>query len=344
MCMCTPHDARRARACTLIPGARSAPVAVPAVGGCAPASGATMSVSHVAPPPRRRSPALRSAEARTEAESHASSIGDSIGDEPPSQQEQQEQQEQQHEMGTPSQRERPCDAPTSATSPFCKIFPFGAADGVLPPESAVLLLEGFQRIWAAADKYGIDAMAHTGKLRGKSVSDMKAQHGAMARRCLEWDGQAPLPCGGLHGGWSAMPGGSETQSWRFMDGDGCEHQAPYFWKLEAAMSTHDPKLHEFVAALQYAMEYALLQAEPGLWLRSYEAFGDLDADSPGPGRLYETGMYNQWVLNRNLMLSPHKDHFNLDKVRSHPHPLPCQPNTQHSVVLNPTGRRDAHDH
>jgi len=252
------------------------------------------------------------------------------------QQEQPEQPEQQRDMGTTIQREPPRDATTATTAPYCKVYSFGATDGAFPPEAPALLLQAFERIWAAAEKYGIDAIGNTGKLRGKSVKEMKSQHETMARSHLGWDGKAALPCGGLHGGWSAMAGGSEKQSWRFLDQEGCEHQAPYFWKLEDAMTKHDPKLHEFVSALQYAMEYSLLQAHPELWLRSYESFGDLDAHSPGPGRLYRDGMYNQWVLNRNLMLSPHTDHLNIDKARSHPLLLPCH--TQHSIVSPPPNR------
>ena len=43
---------------------------------------------------------------------------------------------------------------------------------------------------------------------------------------------------------------------------------------------------------------------------AFEAFGDLDDMDPNSYRLYKEGMYNQFVLNRNLLLDIHTDHLN----------------------------------
>ena len=199
-------------------------------------------------------------------------------------------------------------------APFCVVGEFGP-DTIFPAEAAGQLVQGFQRVWAAAECHEMDAMAHVGLLRGKSLKAMTAAHGTMARHRLGWQEPATLPCGGLHGGYSAMAGASATQSFRFEDSDGNERQGPFLWKLDEALSTHDPEMHSFAAALQYALEHVLLRADPERWLRQYELFRDLDVEAPAPGRLYRDGMYNQYVLNRNLLLDEHTDHLNHEEVQ-----------------------------
>ena len=65
--------------------------------------------------------------------------------------------------------------------------------------------------------------------------------------------------------------------------------------------------------LQYCMEHLVLRTAPELWLRVYELWGDLDQDAPRYGRLYG-GMYNQFVVNKNLLLDDHEDDGNHPQV------------------------------
>ena len=54
----------------------------------------------------------------------------------------------------------------------------------------------------------------------------------------------------------------------------------------------------------------LLLDNPEAWLCCFELAGDLDAEAPAHGRLFENGLYNQFVVNRNLVLEEHTDNFN----------------------------------
>lgn len=107
-----------------------------------------------------------------------------------------------------------------------------------------------------------------------------------------------------------MAGGSDVQSWRLVDAEGVARQAPFLWRVENALDTEHPELHNFLGALQFTMECALLQHSPATWLRCQVLHKDLDASHPRPYRLYHTGLFNQWVLNRNLVLGAHADRFN----------------------------------
>merc|ERR1740130_2333324 len=117
---------------------------------------------------------------------------------------------------------------------------------------------------------------------------MVRKHEALARTRLGWDGDtaSPPPCGAIHGGDTAMAGSAAVQGKRFRDVDGEQRQAPYLWKLHQVLDAKAP------------------------WLSCFELAGDLDAKAPAHGRLFESGLYNQFVVNRNLVLEEHTDNFN----------------------------------
>ena len=176
------------------------------------------------------------------------------------------------------------------------------------------LVAGFRRVWEVGAHADLDPLTHTGNVR--SILGAREQHEHLARTHLggrEGEGGAGTviyPCGAIHGGWCSMPGVSCQQNWAFPDVDGCDRMAPFLWRIEGAMGSNQPDLHSFIGVLQYALEYAVFEQSPARWLQCYAAFGDLDAPEPHPYRLHRTGMFNQWVLNRNLLLGTHKDKHN----------------------------------
>ena len=186
---------------------------------------------------------------------------------------------------------------------LCKVFPSDAPD---------LLANFFEQVWNTGLQGGINPLHDTGKVREADVVEMKNAHVRLACNHFAYhEGcrEAP-PTGAIHGGWTAKAGAARVQSMRYKASDNTNRQLPYLWKIETAIEEHCPSLHNILAHLQYAMENMLLDKSPALWLRAFEAFGDLDLEEPHPGRLYKYGCYNQWVLNRNLLLGWHQDHFN----------------------------------
>lgn len=111
-----------------------------------------------------------------------------------------------------------------------------------------------------------------------------------------------------------MGGGAEVQSVRFINDEGTQRQACYLWSLERALQGHDPQMMQVLSILVYAQEHLMLRSDPELWLRCFSAFGDLNDPEPGPGRVFKSAMWNQYVINLNLLLSPHVDHRNSAKV------------------------------
>ena len=101
----------------------------------------------------------------------------------------------------------------------------------------------------------------------------------------------------------------------FRDVSGKQVQAPYLWDADVKMAkagAHD--LRKFISVLQYTMEHLVLEMDPELFLRTYEAYGDLDDDEPAAGRCYD-GIWSTWVMNRNLLLVEHMDDRNSTKVQ-----------------------------
>ena len=178
------------------------------------------------------------------------------------------------------------------------------------PDVPDMLVALFNRIWAAALLEKIDPLNNTGKVRASDVVIKK--HGRLACKYLGWDkGDGTLPpCGAVHGGWCAMAGSTPQQMMRFRDTDRNETMAPFLWKVEKALTNHDAACHNAIAKLQYFVECLLLKHLPEVWLRQYSVFEDLSSKQPSVGRLYQTGAHNQWVMNRNLVLGVHRDHFN----------------------------------
>ena len=217
---------------------------------------------------------------------------------------------------------------------------------VLPPDRTAELLEGaFNRVWDAALKYGLKPMEHIGKVRDLEplhtvaftqplaasiitthpisiyqardigvAAKVKREHEKLARARLGWNGEGLPRCGALHGGWCAMGGGAEVQSVRFVNDDGAQRQACYLWSLERALQAYDPQMMQVLSILVYAQEHLMLRSDPELWLRCFSAFGDLNDPEPRPGRVFKSAMWNQYVINLNLLLGRHVDHRNSAKV------------------------------
>lgn len=202
---------------------------------------------------------------------------------------------------------------------YCEIANLGqvsnhAAFGRVFPsaEAAEALATALNELWQVCVDEGHEPLHNTGKVRGGRHEEMVSKHEALARARLGWDGESgsPPPCGAIHGGYTAMGGRAAVQGKRFRDVDGGERQAPYLWKVHQVLDAKAPWLNGVLAALQYAMEYMLLLDNPEVWLSCFELTGDLDAEAPAHGRLFESGLYNQFVVNRNLVLEEHTDHFN----------------------------------
>lgn len=202
---------------------------------------------------------------------------------------------------------------------YCSVANFGlvrahAAFGrVFPSDEAPRgLATALHELWQVCIDDGHEPLHNTGKVRGGQYEEMVRKHEALARTRLGWDGDtaSPPPCGAIHGGYTAMAGRALVQGKRFRDADGTQRQAPYLWKLHQVLDAKAPWLNGVLAALQYAMEYMLLLDNPEAWLRCFELAGDLDAKAPAHGRLFQSGLYNQFVVNRNLVLEEHIDNFN----------------------------------
>ena len=204
--------------------------------------------------------------------------------------------------------------PTPEAEPYCRVAHFGRLCGTAAghvfdsAEAPALLASALERVWDACVAGGIDPLKDTGKVREDEREKQANTHAKLARNWLGWNDETrPLPCGALHGGWTAKGGGAPQQRMRFVGAGGGAHQAPYLWKMDKLL---DETAHNVLTCLQYSMEYMLLLDNPEAWLRAYELYGDLDADGPAYGRLYNQGLYNQLVINRNLVLCEHTDRFN----------------------------------
>ena len=179
------------------------------------------------------------------------------------------------------------------------------------PQAPQLIAGGLSRLFDAAIAYGIDPLRNLGASR--SVNFVKEMHSRIARDHLGYDGICEFPCGAIHGGYASLPGvHGEEQQYRFKK-DGKVHMAPYEWRIHKAIKELDPHLDIVMSRLQYAMEYLVLLNDPCTWLRVQELWGDLLEESPRYGRLYG-GAYNQFVVNKNLLLDAHYDYTNHPEV------------------------------
>ena len=210
--------------------------------------------------------------------------------------------------------------PLDDSTPFFSVAHYGSEDvvhkSVFPdPEAPVLIAGALHRLWAAALEEGINPLNNLGNRAAKEV---KSQHTPSAIKHLGYTGTGMFPCGAVHGGYSIMAGIGHDQKWTFKY-KGKEYMAPFEWKLHRAIRHHDPYLHTVLLRLMFSMEHLVLRSSPKLWLKCHGLWGDLQREEPKFGRLFGWGFNNQFVVNRNLLLTWHDDYRN--------HPEVCLPFT-----------------